>query len=93
MAAWHHAARWRALRLQALRRDGWRCVRCGARHGLEVDHIAPREDRPDLAHDLDNLQVLCGPCHAAKTAAEQGRKADPERRKWRAAVAGLAKNP
>lgn len=86
MAAWHQRARWRALRLQALRRDGWRCVRCGARHGLEVDHVQPREQRPDLAHSLDNLQTLCGGYHAVKTADERGRKADPERRKWRLAV-------
>jgi 5-methylcytosine-specific restriction endonuclease McrA len=91
MASWHQHARWRALRLQALRRDGWRCVRCGARHGLEVDHLQPRDARPDLAHDLGNLQTLCGPCHAAKTAAEQGRKSHPEKKKWRRAVDELCR--
>ena len=29
--------RWKALRLEALRRDGWRCAQCGARGRLEVE--------------------------------------------------------
>jgi 5-methylcytosine-specific restriction endonuclease McrA len=77
--------RWPALRLQALRRDGWRCVQCGRRHRLEVDHIEPVAKRPDLAFCLDNLQTLCGPHHATKTAIDTGRrKLTPEAEKWRA---------
>jgi len=89
VSAWHHAARWRALRLRALRRDGWRCVRCGARHRLEVDHVVPREERPDLAWSVDNLQALCAGCHIDKTREEQGKKSDPERHKWRRLVSSL----
>ena len=40
--------------------------------GEEVDHIIPRQLRPDLTYDPDNLQYLCKPCHQAKTAKEQG---------------------
>jgi 5-methylcytosine-specific restriction endonuclease McrA len=76
--------RWKALRLQALRRDGWACVQCGARTGLEVDHIEPVRAAPERAFDLDNLQTLCGRCHARKTRLEVGHPPlSPERRKWR----------
>lgn len=63
---------WKALRLAALRRDGWCCVRCGERRGLEVDHILRVGTHPAGAFDLDNLQCLCGRCHAAKTRTEVG---------------------
>lgn len=76
--------RWKALRLQALERDGWRCVQCGERRGLEVDHIQPVRDRPDLSFTLTNLQCLCGRCHARKTRTEVGLDAlPPERQAWR----------
>lgn len=84
--------RWPALRLMALRRDGWRCVQCGSRHRLEVDHIQSVATRPDLAFTLDNTQTLCGSCHSKKTAIERGRVTDcPERTKWRTAVDTLAR--
>ncbi len=75
---------WRGLRVEALRRDGWKCVTCGSRYRLEVDHIRPVRDRPDLAYDLANLQCPCGPCHARKTIAEVGLAppTNPERQKW-----------
>ena len=76
--------RWKALRLQALRRDGWRCVECGARGGLEVDHIKPVRDAPECAFDLANLQSLCPSCHARKTRLEIGLgRPDPAREAWK----------
>lgn len=76
--------RWPALRLQALRRDDWQCVQCGARGRLEVDHVLAVRDRPDLAFSLDNLQSLCASCHSTKTRSEMGfGPIDPERVKWR----------
>jgi 5-methylcytosine-specific restriction endonuclease McrA len=84
--------RWPALRLLALRRDGWKCVKCGSRHRLEVDHILSVATRPDLAFDLDNTQTLCGSCHAKKTRQERGiGDTDPERNRWRTAVDDLAR--
>ena len=82
-AAVTRSKRWKALRLQALRRDGWRCT-CGA-PAREVDHRLPVRDRPDLAFDLSNLQSLCSPCHSRKTRIECGLEADlsPARRAWR----------
>lgn len=79
--------RWKALRLQALRRDGWRCVQCGSRHRLEVDHIRAVRHAPEQAFDLGNLQVLCASCHAQKTRIDIGLPPpDPEREKWVALV-------
>ena len=75
---------WAAVRLEAKRRDGWKCVDCGARDRLEVHHVERVKDRPELAYELSNLKTLCGRCHARITAIETGiAPLDPERRKWR----------
>jgi 5-methylcytosine-specific restriction endonuclease McrA len=84
---------WKALRLAAKRRDGWRCVKCGSRVGLEVDHIEPRERRPELALSLDNLATLCRVCHIEKTRDETGRKMDPRRKAWLRAIDDLRSKP
>jgi 5-methylcytosine-specific restriction endonuclease McrA len=57
---------WRELRRQALKRDRYRCVMCGADlrklGSSRVDHILSRKRRPDLALVLGNLRSLCAPC-------------------------------
>lgn len=54
---------------------------------MEVDHVQPLRDAPELAFDLSNLQVLCRACHAAKTRIESGHApASPGRRTWKLAV-------
>jgi 5-methylcytosine-specific restriction endonuclease McrA len=86
------SARWPALRLQALRRDGWRCVQCGGRGRLEVDHVKPVRTHPALGFTLENLQSLCAACHTRKTRIECGHAPlDPARAAWREFVAALAK--
>lgn len=85
--------RWKSLRLLALRRDGFRCVKCGAKGRLEVDHIAPVRDAPDLSYELGNLQSLCTPCHTRKTRLECGHDPmHPERQKWRDSLKELGKS-
>jgi 5-methylcytosine-specific restriction endonuclease McrA len=50
-----------SLRLQILRRDGWRCQSCGTMSNLEVHH---REFRSHSGADSDeNLITLCTACH------------------------------
>lgn len=44
-----------------LRRDGWRCVRCGARTRLTVHHIRKRSQGGSSSRD--NLVVLCVACN------------------------------
>jgi len=79
--------RWKALRVQALERDGWACVQCGERRRLEVDHVLPVRDRPDLSYSLGNLQTLCGRCHSRKTRIEIGLgRPDPKREAWKKLV-------
>lgn len=86
--------RWKALRLKALERDDWRCVQCGERRGLEVDHIEAVRTRPDLAWEIDNLQCLCGRCHARKTRIEIGLgRPNPAREAWNTLVRELDRNP
>ncbi|MEM7529644.1 MAG: HNH endonuclease signature motif containing protein [Pseudomonadota bacterium] len=82
--------RWAALRLEALRHDGWRCRACGRPGRLEVDHIKPVREAPELAYALENLQSLCARCHTEKTNAETGRVArSPEQKRWAQAVKSL----
>ena len=86
--------RWKALRMQALERDDWRCVQCGTRHRLEIDHIEPVRDRPDLAYSLSNLQTLCGSCHSRKTRIEIGLgRPEPKREAWKKLVRETGRNP
>ncbi|MEC5422383.1 HNH endonuclease [Virgibacillus sp. C22-A2] len=70
---------WEATRLIVLERDNYECQEC-KRQGkvytdkhdpdkhkrLDVDHIKDLEDYPELALELDNLEVLCVKCHNRK---------------------------
>ena len=83
----HHAKlnrrRWRAVRRAVLRRDGFRCVKCGKAGRLEVDHRQRIEDG-GAEYDPDNLQALCRGCHIAKSARENRKPESPERAEWTA---------
>jgi hypothetical protein len=61
---------WKATRMMALKKYGPVCQCCGASPAtgavMHVDHIKPRKIFPNLALDVDNLQVLCGDCNAGK---------------------------
>lgn len=54
---------WRTLRAFVLKRDGHRCVVCGAdvsaKGAARVDHIKPRSTHPELALEPSNLRTLC----------------------------------
>src|SRR5215472_1775447 len=62
-------AEWRKQRAIALKRDGHRCVSCGAKERLQVDHITPVAEGG--THHLANLRTLCEGCHR-KVTARQG---------------------
>lgn len=61
---------WRQVRMQALKKYGPVCMCCGATPStgavMNVDHIKPRRLFPQLALDIDNLQILCGDCNHGK---------------------------
>ena len=62
---------YRKLRLKVFLRDGEVCGKCKAipAHGksLTIDHIKPVSKYPELAMDIDNLQVLCWECNQSKS--------------------------
>jgi len=66
---------WREVRYRALKLHGGACQCCGARGSrqspLHVDHIKPRSKFPELALDINNLQVLCADCNLGKRAWDQ----------------------
>lgn len=96
-AAVYRSKRWKSVRFLTKRRDGWKCVKCGASGvRLEVDHIKAIRDAPDLAYDMDNLQTLCVPCHSRKTREEVGlhfEGSDPKRLEWRRFTRELTRKP
>lgn len=60
---------WRKVRMLALRKYGPVCQCCGATPPdavMNVDHIKPRKLYPQLALDVDNLQILCHECNHGK---------------------------
>ena len=75
-------ARWRAVRLAVLTRDGFACQACGKKGSrLAVDHVLPCRDGGSRWAP-DNLQTLCDgldSCHKAKTARENSSRARFER--------------
>jgi len=61
---------WRRVRFEALKKNNGCCELCGRnKHDdikLNVDHIKPRKKHPELALDVNNLQVLCNECNHGK---------------------------
>lgn len=53
-----------SLKKKILKRDGGRCVKCGSRDRLTVDHIVPRARGG--TNDPANLQTLCHTCNQEK---------------------------
>jgi len=61
---------WKRLRIEAFNKYGNFCNCCGAKPSdgvrLNVDHIKPRRLFPELALNIDNLQILCADCNSGK---------------------------
>lgn len=68
-----------ALRSFVFLRDGFACVRCGAKPSREIaivlDHIVSR--RNGGTHHPDNLQTLCVRCNASKVTHEDKSRGVP----------------
>ena len=54
---------------QCIIRDDYTCQICGLRDPeiIEVDHIKPKCDYPELVNVLENLIALCPNCHRRRT--------------------------
>lgn len=52
------------LRWEIWERDDFRCVGCGSRRHLSIDHIIPKSKGG--GHDGDNLQTMCRTCNSRK---------------------------
>jgi len=76
----YNSKRWKTVREIVILRDNLLCQQClkdGFESiGEEVDHIEELSDRPDLAYDIDNLQLLCRACHVQKTYQEKSKRLD-----------------
>ena len=57
---------WKLLRKEAITKYGKKCYKCGSIKNINVDHIKPRKFFPELALDLNNLQILCAFCNIKK---------------------------
>ncbi len=62
--------KWKAKRLQILRRDKYQCQDCRRygriREAAEVHHIKHADEYPELVWDSSNLVSLCHACHNAR---------------------------
>ena len=67
--SFYSSSEWKATAAAIKKRDGYKCVKCGSRDRLIVDHIIERKDG-GADYDHANLQSVCWPCHGKKTAAE-----------------------
>lgn len=58
---------WKRKRQQILRRDGYECRECRRygrrRDAVEVHHIKPVDEYPEMAFLSSNLVSLCHACH------------------------------
>ena len=63
----YNSREWKAVRYKAIKIHGKVCACCETKVGpFHVDHIKPRSKYPELALDIDNLQVLCADCNTGK---------------------------
>lgn len=56
---------WESLIKQVKARDNYRCVLCGSRKQLEIDHVVPRS--AGGTDQISNLRTLCKKDHKEKT--------------------------
>lgn len=57
------SARYKRFRAKVLKRDGHKCVLCGSKQRLEVDHIKSFKKHPRYRFSLKNARSLCRECH------------------------------
>jgi 5-methylcytosine-specific restriction endonuclease McrA len=68
--SFYNSSPWKAARKIKLKTSP-RCEVCGGKDWLQVHHIIPRKERPDLQYVQSNLKTECRSCHT------RGHKAKP----------------
>lgn len=69
--------RWKSMRSYVIHRDGGHCQRCRIKFGLindeqlQVHHIKPRIEYPELMYEEENLITLCKTCNLQIGTAEK----------------------
>jgi len=75
VADFYQTSAWRRLAYQCKKRDGRRCMCCGAtpEDGVRIvsDHVVPIRLRWDLRLDPANIQTLCDECNLGKGSTDQ----------------------
>src|SRR4051812_49179658 len=64
------ATRWKALREQVLKRDGWACRHCETTEDLQVHHRRYVRNRAIWDYPLEALITFCSRCHERSHVAE-----------------------
>lgn len=61
-----HVLKWYPWMVEALKRDGFSCVKCGTKKGVIVHHLdeSRKHGRTKMNNKLNNLMCLCRICHA-----------------------------
>ena len=61
---WYHNSRWKAIRDEAIDRDGGACFLCGVEWpNLDGHHVEPAADGGEM-FSVANVLAVCVPCHA-----------------------------
>ncbi|GIU21736.1 HNH endonuclease [Shewanella schlegeliana] len=67
----YSSGKWLRVRAKAFELYNNSCACCGDTPSrgaiLHVDHIKPRSQYPELALDIENLQILCEACNKGKS--------------------------
>ena len=58
-----HSVEYKLWREAVFKRDGYKCIWCGATGFINADHIKPFAYFPELRFAIDNGRTLCVPCH------------------------------
>ena len=67
--SWHERGA-QQVRQRVLKRDGYKCTRCGSTDDLEIHHVIPAADGGPTS--MENLIVLCHQHHGEAEAAKRG---------------------
>ena len=73
--------RWKKLRKEILRRDGYECQYCGATERLEVHHMWPIRIGGQIWNP-GNCITLCKQCHKGIDPDTNSKPKTSERQKW-----------